>query len=152
MQPKVSLPLSQVLANCPYPEPARSSPYPTPYFLKIHHNIILPSTPGSLRSSVSLRFPYQDPVYIPPLPQTRYMPLPSHCSRFSTRKILGEEYRLLSSSLCSFLHSCICAIILHPTEAAATVFVMSRFVTSLIGSLFLVQSCLSQLHCMRRVD
>jgi len=28
MEPKGSLPHSQVLATCPYPEPARSSPYP----------------------------------------------------------------------------------------------------------------------------
>ena len=34
-------------ATCPYPEPARSSPYPTTHFLKIHLNIILPSRPGS---------------------------------------------------------------------------------------------------------
>jgi hypothetical protein len=33
------LPHSQQPANCPYREPARSSPYP-------HLNIILPSTPG----------------------------------------------------------------------------------------------------------
>jgi len=30
-----SLPHSQVLATCPYPEPAPSSPYPTSQFLKI---------------------------------------------------------------------------------------------------------------------
>ena len=28
MEPEVSLPHSQVPATCPYPEPARSSPYP----------------------------------------------------------------------------------------------------------------------------
>jgi len=28
MKPEVSLPYSQVPATCPYPEPARSSPYP----------------------------------------------------------------------------------------------------------------------------
>jgi hypothetical protein len=28
MEPEGSLPQSQVPANCPYPEPARSSPYP----------------------------------------------------------------------------------------------------------------------------
>jgi len=33
--------------NCPYPEPAWSSPSPTSHFPKIHLNIILPSMPGS---------------------------------------------------------------------------------------------------------
>jgi len=45
-EPEVSLPHSQVPATCPYPEPARSSPYPTSNFLKIHL-IILPSMTGS---------------------------------------------------------------------------------------------------------
>jgi len=45
MESEGSLPHSQEPATCPYPEPARSSPYPTYYFLKNHLNIILPSTP-----------------------------------------------------------------------------------------------------------
>jgi len=70
-------------ATCPYPEPARSSPYPpTPHFLKIHLNIILPSMPGSPKWSLSLRFPHQNSVYASPLLHTRYMPRPYHSSRF----------------------------------------------------------------------
>ena len=42
MEPERSLPHSQVPATCPYPEPARFSPYPTSHFLKIHLNIIPP--------------------------------------------------------------------------------------------------------------
>jgi len=41
MEPEVSLPYSQVLANCPYPEPDRSSPYPhTPLADKENNNIL----------------------------------------------------------------------------------------------------------------
>jgi hypothetical protein len=55
---------------------------PTSYFLKSHFNIILPSTSGSPRWSVSLRFPHQNPVHASPLPHPSYMPRPSHFSRF----------------------------------------------------------------------
>ena len=46
---------------------------PTSYFLKIQLNIILPSTPGSPKWSLSFRFPHLNPVYASPLPHTRYM-------------------------------------------------------------------------------
>jgi hypothetical protein len=52
------------------------------HFLKINFNIILPSTPGSPKLSLSLRFPHLNPVYTSPLPHTCYMPRPSHISWF----------------------------------------------------------------------
>jgi len=52
---------------------------PTSYFLKIHLNI-LPSTPGSPKRSLSLRFPHQSPVYASLLPHMHYMPHPSNSS------------------------------------------------------------------------
>ena len=79
MEPKGSLLHSQVPSTCPYPEPARSR---ASHFLKIHLNIILPSTPGSPTWSRSFRFPHQNPVYASPLPHMRYMSRPSHSSRF----------------------------------------------------------------------
>jgi hypothetical protein len=38
----------------------------------------------------------------------------SHSARFYHSKILGEEYKTLSSSLCSFLHSPITSFLLGP--------------------------------------
>ena len=67
MEPEGSLPHSQVPATCPYPEPARSSPYP---------HIPLPEDPSyyyyppiyalvSQVVSFSLRFPHQKPRICP---------------------------------------------------------------------------------------
>ena len=55
---------------------------PTSHFLKIHLDIIFPSTPGSSKWSLSLWFPHQNPVYVFPLPHTRYMSRPSNSPRF----------------------------------------------------------------------
>ena len=49
---------------------------PTSHFLKINLNIILPTTPGSPKWSLSHRFPHQTPVYASPLPHTCYMHRP----------------------------------------------------------------------------
>jgi len=72
--------------KCPEPVPILSHPDPihslTSYFLKIQLNIIIPSTPGSPKWSLSLSFPHQNVVYASPLTHTRYMSRQSHSSRF----------------------------------------------------------------------
>ena len=62
---------------------------PTSYFLKIHLNIIIPSTPGSHKLSLSLRFPHQNPVYASHIPHGRCIPRSSHSSRFDHPNIIG---------------------------------------------------------------
>ena len=53
---------SQVPTTYPYLEPAQSSPYPHIPLPENHLNIILPSMPGSPKSSLSLTFPHSNSV------------------------------------------------------------------------------------------
>jgi hypothetical protein len=79
--------------------------------------------------SLSLRFPHQNPVHISPLLYTCYI-LHSYIRLdLITRTILGEYYRSLSSSICSFFHS----------------FVIS----SLLGLNILLSTLLSKTHSLR---
>ena len=70
----------------PPPLPILTQLHPVPttpsHFLKIHLNVILPSTSGSPKWSLPFRFPHQNPVHTSPLPHTCHMPRPSHSSRF----------------------------------------------------------------------
>jgi hypothetical protein len=56
MDPEGSLPHSQVPTTFPHPEPTHPVHTPTSHFVKIHLNIILPSTPGSSKWSLYLGF------------------------------------------------------------------------------------------------
>jgi hypothetical protein len=61
--------------KCPPPVPILSQLDPdhtsTSHFLKIHLNIILPSTPGSPKWFISFWLSHQNPVYASVLPHTR---------------------------------------------------------------------------------
>jgi len=65
---------------------------PTSYFLKIHLNVIFPSTPGSPKRSLSLMFPHQNPVYSSP-PYALHAPPISFCSILSP-----EQYWVRSTN------------------------------------------------------
>jgi hypothetical protein len=101
--------IPQLIHKCPPPVPILSQLHLVPTtpsnFLKIHPNIIFPSTSWSPQWPLSLRLSNQLPVHNPILPIRATCP--AHLIRldFTTRTILGEGYRSFSSSLCSFLHS-----------------------------------------------
>ena len=75
MGPEGSLPHSQALANCPYPEPDQSSPYSPSHFLQIH------SIPCA-KSQV--RFPLLELYH-------RISPSPSPCEMFRNLRFYVEE-------------------------------------------------------------
>ena len=110
--------------KCPPAVPTwASSIQSIPPHLKIHLNIILPSMPGSPKWSLTLRFPYQNPLYASPLPSPICTTCPSHLVLyFITWTILGEEYRSFSSSLSSFLHSPVTSSLLSPNILLSTLF------------------------------
>jgi hypothetical protein len=66
--------------KCPPPVPILSQLDPvnavTSHLLNIHLNIILLSTPGFSKWSLSIRFRHQNPVYNSTLPHTSYVPSP----------------------------------------------------------------------------
>jgi hypothetical protein len=72
--------------KCPPPLPILSRLYPVPTThsnsLKIHLNIIFPSTSESPQWPLSLWLPHQHPVHTALLSRTHHMPRSSHSSRF----------------------------------------------------------------------
>ena len=81
------------------PVPILSQLHPVPttpyYFLKIHLNIVLPSTSWSPQSSLSLRFPHQDLVHNSPFLHTCHMPRCSTKLPFRTSPTRYRPSRLM---------------------------------------------------------
>jgi len=106
MEPERSLRHSQVPATSPYPDPDSihwmlppTTSWASILILFFHRCLCLPS--GQFPS----RFPTTIPEKAFPLPILATWPTHLILLDLITRKILGEQYRSPSSSICSFPHS-----------------------------------------------
>ena len=124
MEPESSLPCSQVPATCPCPEPARSGPYTHISLPENPFYTIPSSTPGSTKWSLSPMFPHQNPINTSPLLSSICSTCPTHLVFLDliTRKTQSEQYRSLSSSSRTFLHSPLTSSLLRRNILLNTLF------------------------------
>jgi len=109
----------QVPASRPFPEAARASPFYHVPLPEIHFNIILLTIPWFSKCL----FPSTNTLYTSLL-----SPIRATCPAYFilldllTQNIFGEQFRSLSSSLCSFLHSPVISSLLRPNIPISTLF------------------------------
>jgi len=119
MEPKGSLPNLYAPATSPYPQPD-NAPQPTLWrsilILSFHLCLGLPS--GVFPSGFPTKILYT------PLLSPIHAIFPPHLILLDliTRKILGEQYRSLSSTLCSFCYSLVISSLLGPNILLSTLF------------------------------
>ena len=116
MEPEDSLPQSQVPAIWPYPEPARSSPHP---------HIPIPKAPSQYYPPIytwvsQVVYFFQVSPSKPcknfPIPHTRYMPRPSHSSRFYHLNNIGCGIQIQPTIIIWNIAYALTSIFQAPTE------------------------------------
>ena len=132
--PKIlrNLKVHYYIYKCPPPVPSLCQinwvHSPPSHYLKIHLNVILPSTPGSFKWTVSSDFPTKNhPVYTSSLPHTYYIPCPSHSSWVYLLNNILWGVQVIKLLIISFLSSPITSSLLDSNFLLSAIF--SNFVS-----------------------